>query len=271
MLYFLLKNTVRFPLLGIMLNTVYYTCIGIGLAVAVWLICRRLLALGYRRPAAVSFLALCVVLAIPAAFISSRAANMFYHPPAEWSLKLFFSAFAAGQYETYHAALLLPILVISVLIYTMGFSFGTVWDTIFLYVPLGHAFGRTGCLLAGCCWGNPVSVCIGHTTWTFADPVPLYAIGCNLLIFFWLRRRYDRLHDPKRSDAPAGTIVTHYLMLYGALRFLLEYIRREPVVGFGLTQAQWFMIGYILAGVLLHTVIWTRYRTRHRHDMAANT
>ncbi|NOY68414.1 MAG: prolipoprotein diacylglyceryl transferase [Deltaproteobacteria bacterium] len=270
MLYFLLKNSVRFPLLGVILNTAYYTCIGAGLAVAATLICRRLQALGYRRPKVIIFMALCVALAIPAAFISSRAANMFYYPPADWTIRLFVSAFASARNETFHAALLLPVLAISILIFAMGFSFGRVWDVIFLYVPLGHAFGRVGCFLAGCCWGNPVSICIGNVCYAFANPVPLYAIACNLMIFFWLRRRYNRIHDPARPGGPAGTIATHYLVLYGSVRFFMEYIRKEPIVGLGLTQAQWFMTGYVLAGSLFYIVIRVRYRARLLHNATSN-
>lgn len=35
-----------------------------------------------------------------------------------------------------------------------GTNVGTLWDMGVTWIPLGHAFGRLGCLLAGCCWGG---------------------------------------------------------------------------------------------------------------------
>ncbi len=49
---------------------------------------------------------------------------------------------------------------------------------------------------------------------------------------------------------PAGKIFFIYLILNGAARFLVEFIRLNPVMAFGLTQAQIIAIFYVLTGIL---------------------
>ena len=100
-------------------------------------------------------------------------------------------------------------------------------------VPLFHAFGRVGCFLAGCCYGIPAPA--GWWGVTFSQallapngvalvPVQLYeAAGC-LLLFLLL----DRL---ARRGWSGGQLLPVYLSLYGAFRFLLEFLRgRGPGV-----------------------------------------
>ena len=69
-------------------------------------------------------------------------------------------------------------------------------DFLIVGLPLGHALGRVGCFLAGCCFGKPTSLPWGVT---FTDPhslvareylgVPLhptqlYEVLANIILFF---------------------------------------------------------------------------------------
>ena len=125
-------------------------------------------------------------------------------------------------------------------------------DFIITALPLGHAFGRIGCFLAGCCHGKPTSLPWGVT---FTDPhamvspdllgvpvhpVQLYEAIGNLLIFYILHKLYNRPHKD-------GMILLAYIACYGTLRFVLEFFRGDErgAYIFGLSPAQ--LITLILA------------------------
>ena len=75
-------------------------------------------------------------------------------------------------------------------------------------------------------------------------PTPLYEFMAGLLIGWWLWRRGGKPHA-------TGTIVGQYLVLSGIARFLVEFIRRNPKVLFGLSNAQLASLGSVIAGAAL--------------------
>jgi phosphatidylglycerol:prolipoprotein diacylglycerol transferase len=100
-------------------------------------------------------------------------------------------------------------------------------------VALGHAIGRVGCFVAGCCYGKPTSLPWGVT---FTNPVAqkiagtpldvslhptqLYEAGAeflNFLFLIWLgtRRRFP------------GRIMGAYFILYGIERGTIEFFRGD--------------------------------------------
>lgn len=96
-------------------------------------------------------------------------------------------------------------------------------------IPLFHAFGRVGCLLAGCCYGIAAPAgCWGVTSvlggQTALVPVQLYeCLGC-LLLFLLL----DRL---ARRGWQGDRLLAVYLCLYAPLRFGLEFLRGDAARG----------------------------------------
>jgi len=132
-------------------------------------------------------------------------------------------------------------------------------DTFAPGVALGHAIGRLGCFSAGCCWGLPT-----HFPWavTFTNPkakdlvgvplgVPLhptqlYESFAELLIFGIL---YSRFVKPHRD----GSIISQYLVLYGIVRFLVEFVRfhdqqSNPLTGPFSTE-QWISLAMMALGI----------------------
>lgn len=122
-------------------------------------------------------------------------------------------------------------------------------------VALGHAVGRLGCFSAGCCYGKPTSLPWGVAfTDTYAHdmfgtplgvplhPTQLYEALAETLIFFLLLARFRKKPRPaaQPSAAPVSTpgggfdgqVMALYLVLYGAVRFCLEFIRDDPDRGF---------------------------------------
>jgi phosphatidylglycerol---prolipoprotein diacylglyceryl transferase len=124
-------------------------------------------------------------------------------------------------------------------------------------IALGHAIGRLGCFSAGCCWGVET-----HLPWavTFTNPqsnrlvgVPLgiplhptqlYEAVAELVIFAILLWRIRRPHH-------AGAIISLYVVLYGAVRFAVEFVRaHEQANPFGgpFDTSQWISLALIIAG-----------------------
>ncbi|MDP3703566.1 MAG: prolipoprotein diacylglyceryl transferase [Candidatus Omnitrophota bacterium] len=112
-------------------------------------------------------------------------------------------------------------------------------DQIIPFVPLGHALGRVGCFLNGCCYGKP----IGQTQ------VPTQLLeSVSLLVLFLVLRRVQQRH----VSAPAGRLFGLYLIGYAVIRFFIEFLRGDQTVAWaGLTLQQLLSIGALLAGGLL--------------------
>jgi phosphatidylglycerol:prolipoprotein diacylglycerol transferase len=123
----------------------------------------------------------------------------------------------------------------------------------------GYGIGRIGCLLSGDgCYGVPTDLPWGmafpkgiEPTFVKVHPTPLYEFGVGLLIGTWLWIRGGKPH-------PTGRILGEYLLLSGTARFLVEFIRRNPKVIWGLSNAQLASAGSVLAGVAI--VIWSATR-----------
>lgn len=104
-------------------------------------------------------------------------------------------------------------------------------------IALGHAIGRQGCFLAGCCHGRPLLTKTWYTVTFPFDPnslappgIPLYPTqliesGAEFLIFLglhWVLQR-KKFH---------GQVIALYLMIYAIARFLIEFWRGDIVRGF---------------------------------------
>ena len=128
---------------------------------------------------------------------------------------------------------------------------------------LGYGIGRIGCFLSGdgCYgietklqwpWGMSFPKGIDPTPLGVrVFPTPLYELGAGLLIGWWLWRRLGKPHA-------TGTIVGQYLVLSGIARFLVEFIRRNPKVLWGLSNAQLASAGSVIVGILLIWWAWGR-------------
>jgi phosphatidylglycerol:prolipoprotein diacylglycerol transferase len=75
-------------------------------------------------------------------------------------------------------------------------------------------------------------------------PTPLYELLAGLIIGYFLWRRGAKPHA-------TGAIVGQYLILTGVARFLVEFVRRNPKILWGLSNAQLASAGSVLAGILL--------------------
>jgi phosphatidylglycerol:prolipoprotein diacylglycerol transferase len=117
-------------------------------------------------------------------------------------------------------------------------------------VPLaaGYAIGRIGCQLSGDGdygqpWDGPWAMPYPDGTVPTDEPVhptPIYETLTMGLVAYALWRLRDRYRP--------GILFALYLVLAGAERFLVEFIRRNDEVLLGLTQAQLISIAMMLIG-----------------------
>lgn len=116
----------------------------------------------------------------------------------------------------------------------------------------GYGIGRIGCFLSGDgCYGIPTSLPWGMSfphgidpTTVPVHPTPLYELAAGLLIGWWLWRRGGKPHA-------TGTILGWYLVLSGIARFLVEFVRRNPKILWGLSNAQLASAGAVLVGIFI--------------------
>jgi phosphatidylglycerol---prolipoprotein diacylglyceryl transferase len=125
--------------------------------------------------------------------------------------------------------------------WSRGLSFWRGTDYFAVALPLGHAIGRVGCFVNGCCPGHP------------PHPVQLYEsaglLAISLICFVLLKR-------VEASRLAHGTAFCGYLFLYGLLRLLLDPLRADgrPERFLGLSYQQGIAIAFMLlagAGALL--------------------
>lgn len=130
---------------------------------------------------------------------------------------------------------------------------------------VGYGTGRLGCLTSGdgdygiatnLPWGMSFPNGLVPTDpGVRVHPTPVYELIAALAIAWYLWRR----DDPKRGTRrPVGQITGEYLVLSGLARFLVEFIRINPRVYWGMSNAQVASIGSVVCGVLL--IWWARRR-----------
>lgn len=152
------------------------------------------------------------------------------------------------------------------------FPFWKAADMAGFTIPLGLAFGRMGCLLAGCCFGAETSLPWGLSfpprspaseaqaklqvlesarMWSHAvHPTQIYESAASLAVAAVC---LHVVHPRKRYD---GQVFVASLALYAAARFIVEILRRDARGGaLGLSTSQ--LIGVALIGVAggLHVLL----------------
>lgn len=133
-------------------------------------------------------------------------------------------------------------------------DFLSYFDLVMPAVSLAQGFGRIGCFFAGCCYGRETDAWYGITfhNSSFApngvNLIPTQLISsvgdfiiCGILLWYAGKK-------PK-----TGRVAAMWLLLYGAGRFMLEFLRndfRGSVLG--LSTSQFISIGIVAVGAVLY-------------------
>jgi len=101
-------------------------------------------------------------------------------------------------------------------------------------LALGHAIGRIGCFVAGCCYGKPTSLPWGVT---FTDPIAARIAGTPLHVSLHPTQLYEAAAEflnfvllvwlGARRKFP-GQVAGAFFILYGIERAGIEFLRGDP-------------------------------------------
>ena len=150
---------------------------------------------------------------------------------------------------SFHGALVGAVVVVAFYGWKRGLGFWKLADIIAPSVFLGYAFGRLGCLLNGCCYGEPCAL-----PWAMVFPVEggprgaltppshpaqLYSTIAALFLFAFMQLAKKQ----PRWNPFAGSMTLLFFALYALERFVIEIFRRgataRTVLGTDwLTEAQ---------------------------------
>jgi phosphatidylglycerol---prolipoprotein diacylglyceryl transferase len=178
---------------------------------------------------------------------------------------------------TYYGGLIGASLAAWVLLGRDGFPFWKAADMAGFAVPFGLAFGRMGCLMAGCCFGgvcdlpwavsfpprSPASeaefrahLLPSAHAWSLpVHPTQIYesaaslAIAAVCLVWIHPRKRYD------------GQVFAAFLALYAVARFFIEFLRRDDRGGLlGLSTSQLVGVAMVAFAAAVHALRGKRTR-----------
>lgn len=112
--------------------------------------------------------------------------------------------------------------------------------------PLGHSLGRLGCYINGCCYGiHSEGLFTTMTGSGLRIPVQLIEAAGTLAIFIILWQTF-------RIKPPWGRTAALYLVLYGLLRLVTEFLRGDPRTTWG----GWHVAQWLSAAAVAWGTIW---------------
>lgn len=144
---------------------------------------------------------------------------------------------------------------------------GFMFDISVIGIALGEAIGRLGDVVNGehhsvACSGVPWCVGYVHPA-TLGQPGPVHPIGLYdallMVGIFAVLLRYWRM---VRGVPPESRVYWAYLLLFGGGRFLQSFVRDEPLILWGVPEAQILGLVYAVAGAIALVVLSRRSAVR---------
>ncbi len=134
-------------------------------------------------------------------------------------------------------------------------------------ILIAHAFGRLGCLCAGCCHGELLGreyvfggiYMLGKEGWGYYVPTQLYEALFLFIMFAIFSIRYLKYNDKN--------LLSYYLFGYGLFRFIIEFVRRDndgKFVG-TMTPSQFWSLVMIVLGIALFFLMKYVF-VKHKHE-----
>jgi phosphatidylglycerol:prolipoprotein diacylglycerol transferase len=192
--------------------------------------------------------------------LGGRIGYMFFYNFSTWvahPLEIF-KIWEGGM--SFHGGLIGVIVALTLFAKRFKKDFLVVADFTAPLVPLGLAAGRIGNFINGELWGRPSdapwAMVFPQADYLARHPSQLYEFAFEGLILFGILFFYSLKPHKK------GQIMAMFLLVYGVMRFSLEYFREpDNQLGFimdTLTMGQLLSIPMIIAGL----IIWT-YQEYH--------
>jgi phosphatidylglycerol:prolipoprotein diacylglycerol transferase len=174
--------------------------------------------------------------------------------------------------QIFYGGLILSILMLIVYCKRAKLKISITMDLTIVAVPLGLAIGRLGCFCKGCCYGKPSNFAwalsfpkhidiegniVGcpaylhqlddglisplHSQTLPVHPTQLYSAAVSLVIFVFMLWLWEK-------EYAKGKLLFVYLAIYSVFRFLIEFIRENKMITWGLTLSQ--LISLIIIALL---------------------
>ena len=222
---------------------------GLGFVVAGWLASKRLKEIG--RPADWAYEM------VFAALVGGLVGARVWWIAENWDEAQgdFLGSLFSGSGLVWYGGALGGAVAVLLWAWRRGFLGRRVLDVAAPSLAVGYAFGRVGCQLAGdgdygVAWDGPWAMAYPDGTVPTTEevhPTPVYEALTMFLVAALLWRWRHRWRP--------GTLFAVYLILAGAERFLVEFVRRNDEVLVGLTSPQLLSIAMIAGGAAFLAVL----------------
>ncbi|MDP2599130.1 MAG: prolipoprotein diacylglyceryl transferase [Deltaproteobacteria bacterium] len=244
--------------LGLLSFPSYTFLIMIGILIGTWLglkICRQ-------RGLPVIYGIDMAIIGIVAGFLGGRVAHVLVEAPAYyWEEPVRFFYFWQGGFVSWGAY----IFVLASWYFYLTWRKQPVlayFDAASMILPVLFFFGRTGCLLAGCCFGKPTDFLIsltftdpGSTAYQYHPNIPLHATQVYLMLNVLFIQMVLWFVYKKRWRFQ-GQLLSILFLMYPVGRFLIEFLRgdidRGVYFGGTLSAGQLAMIPFFLVGIYMY-------------------
>jgi phosphatidylglycerol:prolipoprotein diacylglycerol transferase len=158
----------------------------------------------------------------------------------------------SGTGFVWYGGLVGGVLTVMVIAHFRKVNLGVLFNAAAPALAIGYAIGRIGCQLAGDGdYGKPSTLpwAMGYPHGTVptppgvrVQPTPVYEILAMSVVFWVLWRM-------AKKDQPPWYVFGWFLVLSAVERFLVEFVRRNPIWFWHLTQPQWVAVGSFVLGV----------------------
>ena len=245
-------HPVAFDLSGVTVHW-YGILLATGFMVGLWTAGRRGVRIGL-NPEDISNLMLWM-------FIGGIAGAKILYVINHWGDDSFKNLFMQRSGMVFHGALFGTALAVWLFTLKTKMPLWATFDTLAPSFALGHAFGRIGCFMTGCCYGKPcdlpwaVQFPETHETQSaHVHPTQIYESVLNLAL-------YGALAWLFRNRKFNGQVFATYLLAYAVLRLAMEFFRADSrgSLWFGtLTSGQGISILLLIAGGAMWYLLSTR-------------
>lgn len=178
-----------------------------------------------------------------------------------WYLRREFPSYffhsSPGRY--FYSTLIMTVLFIVAYCKAARWPVKRILDYFAIAACLMSAIGRIGCFLTACCSGKPTTL-----PWAVKFP-PAYLAVHPTQVYHFIFEGFILfpflLYLDKRKQYDGQTFWT-YLFAYGVFRFLIEFIRTNPIALWGMTNAQAFSLFLALGSGIVLAVYYLKSASR---------
>ena len=125
-----------------------------------------------------------------------------------------------------------------------------VFDVFAVCTIITVMFARVNCLLSGCCGGTLIPGLNGLRWPTQWIEIIFYLV---LIAFFWKKVGKEKY---------TGMIYPMYLLFYGCIRFVLEFVRQKDGTSMVHLSHAWAVVSILVGGAILGE-LWSRKMKKH--------